>query len=87
MEPVWTADCASRRLDPGTPIKAAIKTSGSVSADQPDAAFYGAFLADPQFHLPAGDWDISAVASFLEGSDCTGASHEMTATVRLRVAP
>jgi hypothetical protein len=62
-----------------------IKKFGAFSDDQPDAAFYRAFLADPVVRLPAGDWAISAVASFVEGKGCSGASRMMTATVTVHV--
>ena len=87
VEPVSTADCGPHRLEPGKPITSTIKKSGAFSADQPDADFYGSFFADPVVHLPAGDWDISAIATFAEGEGCRGKTHEMKATVRVHVEP
>lgn len=85
VDPVSSADCAPYRLEPGDPITSTVKKSGAFSADQPDAAFYSSFFADPLVHLPAGDWNISAVAEFVEGTGCTGLSHTMTATILVHI--
>jgi hypothetical protein len=87
VDPGWDTDCSPYRLEPGKPVTSAIKKSGAFSDDQPDAAFYRAFLADPVVRLPAGDWTISAVASFVEGKGCSGASRMMTATVTVHITP
>jgi hypothetical protein len=87
VEPVWRADCATYRLDPGKPMTSPIKKSGAFTPDQPDAGFVRSFLADPAVHLPSGDWNITAIASFIEGKDCGGQSHTMRATVRVHVTP
>jgi hypothetical protein len=44
-------------------------------------------LAHPVVRLPAGDWTISAVASFVEGKGCSGASRMMAATVVVHITP
>ena len=87
VDPAWTADCASYRLEPGKPMTSAIKKSGGFSADQPDADFYRSFLTDQVVRLPAGDWNISAIASFIEGKGCSGQGHEMKATILVHVTP
>jgi hypothetical protein len=87
VEPVWTADCAPHPLGPAAPITAGLYGSGVVSGTEPDADFLRSFLAsDPGVvRLPAGTWDVSAVTMFLDGEGCSGANHEMTATVRIEV--
>ena len=87
VEPAWDTVCAPYRLEPGKPMTSAIKKSGGFSADQPDADFYRSFLTDPVVHLPAGDWSISAIASFVEGKGCSGQSHTMRATIVVHVTP
>jgi hypothetical protein len=87
VEPGWRADCGPYRLDPGKPITSPIKKSGGFIADQPDADFYRAFFADPLVHLAPGDWTITAVATFVEGRECSGQSHTMTAGVLIHVLP
>lgn len=87
VEPASTADCAPYRLDSGKPIRSAIKKSGAFTAEQSDADFYRSFLADPAVHLPAGDWKITAIASFIEGKGCSGQGHTMAATVVVHVTP
>jgi hypothetical protein len=84
MGPAWTADCANHPLAADRPIVSPITKSGGYSDDQPDAAFYRAFFADPLIHLPAGEWDITAVAEFVE-RECGGPGHTLEATIRVRV--
>lgn len=85
MEPVWTADCAKHSLAADRPMVSAITKSGGWSDDQPDAQFYRDFFTDPVVRLPAGEWDITAIAMFVEGEGCGGASHDLRATVRVRI--
>lgn len=87
VEPTWTADCATYRLDLGKPITSPIKKSGGFIADQPDADFYHSFLADPVVRLPTGDWNMTAIAEFIAGQGCSGPSHTMRATVRVHITP
>ena len=82
-----TADCAPYRLEPGRPLTSAITKSGGYSADDPNAAFYRAFLADPVVSLPAGDWRITAGASLVEGEGCSGASRNLSAPITVHVTP
>src|SRR3954454_25100406 len=70
VDPTWSADCGPYRLDHGASTQ--IKKSGAFDPAEPDADFYGSFFADPQVHLPPGDWIISAVADFIEQAGCTG---------------
>ncbi len=84
---VMTADCGPHLLDPATPISVGLSKSGAVSGDEPDAGFLRTFLADPEIHLPAGTWDIHAVAVFSETPDCTDGSHTIQLTQRVTVTP
>ena len=84
MGPAMTADCRTYRIAGNEPIVSPITKSGGYSNDGPDAAFYQAFFADPLVHLPAGEWDITAVAEFVE-NECGGPDHSLTATIRVRV--
>lgn len=85
--PIWSADCAPYRLEPGKRMTSGITKSGAMNPSDPNADFYGSFLADPLVHLPAGEWTISAIASFVEGLGCSGRDHTMTATVQVHVLP
>jgi hypothetical protein len=86
MGPAWDTACASARLAADSPIVRSIRKSGGYSDDQPDAAFYRAFFADPLVRLPAGDWDITAMAEFMDDRDCTIAHQvSMSATVRVHI--
>jgi hypothetical protein len=84
--PAWDTVCASAGLASDSPITRPIRKSGGYANDQPDADFYRSFFADPLVRLPAGDWDISAIAEFFDGRDCGAADHHsMRATLRVHV--
>lgn len=85
IEPAWTADCRAYQLDAGRPMTSTITKAGGFSADDPDAAFYEAFFRDPVLHLPAGTWRITAVASFIDGADCSGQSRDLRAPILVQV--
>ena len=80
-----TADCGPHALDPATPLTAVLSKSGGVGGNEPDAAFLRSFYADPQIHLPAGAWDITAIAVFSEAEGCESSTHTMKATARVSV--
>ncbi|HEX7950543.1 MAG TPA: hypothetical protein VF494_09355, partial [Candidatus Limnocylindrales bacterium] len=84
--PAWDTVCASAQLGADSPIVRSIRKSGGYSDDQPDAAFYRSFFADPLVRLPAGDWDITAIAEFMDGRDCRIAGQvSMQATIRVHI--
>lgn len=85
--PAMTSDCAAHRLEPAMPIDVPIVKSGGWTAEDPDAAFYQAFFADPLVHLPPGDWEITAIASFIDGPGCSGDSRTLNAPITIRVVP
>ncbi len=62
-----------------------IRKSGGYSGDAPPSDFNRSFLEDPVVRLPAGDWTITAVASLVDGSYCSGASYTLKAAVRVHV--
>jgi len=80
-----TADCVNHPLDPATPISANLARSGGVTGTEPAADWLRSFYADPQIHLPAGTWDITAIAVFNDGAGCSGGEHTMKATERITV--
>jgi hypothetical protein len=84
VEPVSTADCRRYEIDPATPINAPLSKSGATSPEDPDFDFLQTFLTAPDVHLPAGTWDVTALANFDEG-DCGPGGHSIAATVRVTV--
>lgn len=82
--PVSDDVCAPHRLTTKTPVVVPIAKSGAV-VEGPDADWYRSFLTDPLVHLPAGDWDITALAQFHDGQACTGQKIDMRVTVRVHV--
>jgi hypothetical protein len=85
--PAWTSDCRQYHLDAGAPLVTEIVKSGGFAAEDPDAAFYRSFFADPLVRLPAGTWEIAAVADFTEGGACDGAQHTMQAPITVTITP
>ena len=86
MGPAWDTVCDSARLTAASPIVRSIRKSGGYSDNLPDADFYLSFFADPLVRLPAGEWDITAVAEFTDGRDCGSADQfSMNATVRVQI--
>jgi hypothetical protein len=86
MDPAMTADCAPYRLEAGAPIVTGITKSGGFSAEDPDAVFYRTFFADPLVRLPAGRWEITAVATFVVGA-CGNPEHTLRAPITVTVEP
>jgi len=85
VEPVWTADCATHTLDPATPISEPLGKSGAASEGDPATAWLHSFILAPDVELPAGTWDVTALAYFSEGEGCSGGPHSMETTVRVTV--
>jgi hypothetical protein len=59
--------------------------SGGYSGDAPPSDFNRSFLEDRVVRLPAGDWTITAVANFVDGEGCSGASYTLKAAVLVHV--
>lgn len=81
---VSTDDCQQYRLDRAKPLAVPYAKGAAWSDDDPDAAFYRAFAADPLFRLPRGRWQISAGTNFYVG-ECGGQSHALGAEVTIVV--
>lgn len=80
-----TSDCKNYHLDAGQPMSSPIKKSGGYSADAAPYDFNRWFMTDPLVHLPAGDWTITAIASLVDGSGCSGAYYTLKTTVVVHV--
>jgi hypothetical protein len=85
MGAAFNADCAPHTISPSEPISTPFIKSGGYSPDEPDAAFWEAFFADPELRLPAGEWEIIAGAAFDEGDDCTTSPTYLTVAITLTV--
>jgi hypothetical protein len=83
--PVFDADCAPHRLTANGPLESPILVTGSAPQGDPNAAWYREFLAAAKVHLPIGDWDVIASASFFDGQNCAGQHVDLRATVRVHV--
>ena len=85
VAPAGRADCRRRSIDAVTPITAPLSKSGGFSDKDSDVDFLRSFLTAPDVRLPAGTWDVTAVADFNEGDQCAAGGHSMKATVRVTV--
>ena len=83
VEPAGRADCRRQNIDAATPISAGLSKSGGFSEEDPDVDFLRSFLTAPDVRLPAGTWDVTAVADFNEGDRCAAGGRSMKATVRV----
>jgi hypothetical protein len=82
-----TADCARHALTRETSIVEPLSKSGGWSRDDPDADFYRQFMLGPDIRLPAGLWEITAVAVFNDGPDCASPQDNLAATLRVTITP
>jgi hypothetical protein len=64
MTPVWTADLRPYTIKAYEPYIQSFAKSGGFSNDDPNANFWRDYFADPQLHLPPGNWLLSADAIF-----------------------
>ena len=83
MEPLWLMACAYWEMS-RNPLAFPFRKGGGYSSDEPNAAFYEAWLAEPEFRLPPGRWEVSAFAPFSLGQ-CSGRNINLEATVTLTV--
>ncbi len=84
--PVVSSDCSPHQVGADRPLTSPIVKSGGVPDGNANADFVRRFLEGPDIHLPAGTWDISAVAGFVDGRACSGMGHAIRATVRVTVS-
>jgi hypothetical protein len=59
--------------------------SAVINAEDPNFDFYQEYLADPEFHLPAGQWQTLARAAFDTGGTCTATPTELSVSITLTV--
>jgi hypothetical protein len=85
VAPVVSSDCSPHQVGSDRPLTSPIVKSGGVPDGNANADFVRQFLEGPEIHLPAGIWDITAVAGFVDGRACSGLPHAIRATVRVKV--
>ena len=86
IAPVVSSDCSPHQVGSDNPLTSPIVKSGNVIPGNANADFTRQFLEGPEVHLPAGTWDITAIAGFVDGRSCTGLAHSIRATVRVTVS-
>ena len=87
VEPVWTADCVPHPIGPADPISEPLGKSGGIDGSDPDYEFYHGFLQGPDVRLPPGEWQITAIATFVDGRDCDGHSYSIGTPFTVTVTP
>jgi hypothetical protein len=80
-----TADCVPRTIERNVPVVVPYRKSGGFSDDDPNAAWYRAFFADPLLRLSAGSWRLSATADGYLGRGCEGRRYHLLVVAELRV--
>ena len=86
IAPVVSGDCSPHQVGSDDPLSSPIVKSGNVIPGNANADFTKQFLEGPEIHLPAGTWDITAVAGFVDGRACAGLRYSIRATVRVTVS-
>jgi hypothetical protein len=86
VAPVVSTDCSPHQVGSDRPLTSPIVKSGAVVDGNANAAFVRQFLEGAEIHLPAGTWDITAVAGFVDGRSCSGQPYAIRATVRVTVS-
>jgi hypothetical protein len=61
--PINDAACATHDYAHLVPVAIPFQKSGGFTENDPNAAFYRTYFADPVLRLPAGHWKVSASAS------------------------
>jgi uncharacterized protein YndB with AHSA1/START domain len=84
-EPFWSSECDyNYGLGPASPLLSPLGRSGWFDPTDPDADLRR-FLEGRDVVLPAGEWDITAVALFYRGFNCDGREQRLEATIRVTV--
>ena len=79
-----TLDCSPYTIDPANPLSTGLVKSGGYSPDDPADDFIEAFLKDPVFRLPAGNWAIQASSDF-QGKDCAPPRIQLATSIQIVV--
>ncbi|HET9851396.1 MAG TPA: hypothetical protein VFP56_02690 [Candidatus Limnocylindrales bacterium] len=85
VAPVISPDCSPHQVGADRPLTSAIYRSGAPKPAGANAEFVRQFLAGDAINLPAGTWDITAIAGFVDGRSCAGLPHAIRSTVRVTV--
>jgi hypothetical protein len=82
---VISADCSPHQLGTDRPLTSPVYKSGAMDGEGANAEFRRQFLQGDAINLPAGTWDITAVAGFIDGRSCSGQPHQIRSTIRVHV--
>lgn len=80
----WTADCAPHPIAPGVAMATGLTKGAGYDPNNPADDWIIGFINANGVQLPAGTWDVTAQAMFVEDA-CGGAGYDITATVRVTV--
>ena len=83
--PVSDLVCTHDSLEAGKPITSQITKSAGWGPNDPNVGFLQSFFANPQVRLPAGDWTITAISTFSEGTECSQTPQTLRASVVIHV--
>ena len=86
LSPSWRASCEQSELTRGVPLDKAFAKSGGFSGDDPRAAEWERFYAEPALMLPVGTWHPYVSAQFSSGS-CSANGMGLRAEIEIEVVP
>lgn len=79
-----TDDCRPYRLEQAKPLTTPYLKSGGFGNGDADAPFWRQFFADPVFRLPAGQWQVTVLATYV-GPGCTLPTRTTTTSITLDI--
>lgn len=79
--------CLQTVVTRGQPISIPFVKGAGWTADDPNAAFYQEWIADPELHLPVGTWNVLAEGQFSLGGCGTPISIGQKLTVTVTLPP
>ena len=83
-EPAWAQSCGQSELSGSAPASAAFSKSGGYWPEESDYPWLKAYFDNQSLVLDPGQWTITAVAEFSDGT-CGGRSHEIRAAATIDV--
>ncbi|MGZ3632490.1 MAG: hypothetical protein ACXWQ6_09380 [Candidatus Limnocylindrales bacterium] len=78
--------CGYQLMAPGETLSVPFFKSGGFDPAASEGDFWSRYFADPQLHLPAGRWLISAGLT-VYGPECMPPNHFLTTSIEVQVVP
>jgi len=86
MEAAMDDVCAPHLIAVGSNLSVPFAKTGGFDGAAPEATFWNGYFADPQLHLPAGRWSISA-AFGISSAGCQPPRYALSTSIEIQVLP